>query len=706
MGQSQTGKILTAFFRLLAAILITCCLTACSRGKTAAVHPAHSPQDGGQSSLPRIDPGYVQWLERQSMLGMAQQFTGQVSGTGRLWRVSGSRQNPSILLEAAPNWLYVNPHTTGSGQDFFRRMAREDLGDILPKLGIGGLYVAPTGERGDIWVKPESAAFLDGSNVTALRFDPSLGGDEDFDKLARRMDSLRIQLGGDLLPAATGLGPDFMLQARKAARYDGIYAMLPVPQKDWPILPDIADEWEVLPLDANTVSALANQGIVPDALARDALPWAVKGGWAATGEIRGIDGQKRRWIYRYHDNPFRPVLLWQDPSGQARRIFSAAAIRHTGLQQQALAGLRMEALLGLEADAQAQKDAPLRGMEPGLTALREASQEIRRYGGWSMNAEILQPSHIPAVQAATVDFCRDSITPAAGAYALLTGDAAPLAQLLAAGKNADVDQSRMARGIGDGESINWQPLLDLPNGAELLRTVQGRMGQALTDGATWTTPASLAARVLGLSAGGPAEDAVAPLHKASLLLLAWRIGLPGLSFVSPQELAGALDPPTASGDKNNTGLTPLWGESPIGRVGGRPPAPLAFGNLNVQWANPRSFLHLVRRLLLARQAAGLAQGRLSAVLQGPEGCVGALSDLPGGGRWLLIANYSTEKREFPVRFPVSGRTRNAFDITAGRDVPLAIGNEHSFSLGPREARHILLAAGAEGISTIFKDEQP
>ncbi|MDE8731452.1 hypothetical protein PZH39_17455, partial [Desulfovibrio desulfuricans] len=94
------------------------------------------------------------------------------------------------------------------------------------------------------------------------------------------------------------------------------------------------------------------RGVVPDQLRRDTLDWATPGGWAVTGEVRGADGQVWRWVYRYSGNALRPVLLWQGPSGQARRVFSASVIQHTGLQQQTLAGIRLEALMGLDAQVE------------------------------------------------------------------------------------------------------------------------------------------------------------------------------------------------------------------------------------------------------------------------------------------------------------------------------------------------------------------
>lgn len=52
------------------------------------------------------------------------------------------------------------------------------------------------------------------------------------------------------------------------------------------------------------------------------------------------------------------------------------------------------------------------------------------------------------------------------------------------------------------------------------------------------------------------------LRNACLLLLGWRMGLPGLAFVSPQELTGALNlPHPPIGLPPSLGSVPLWGES-------------------------------------------------------------------------------------------------------------------------------------------------
>ena len=483
-------------------------------------------------------------------------------------------------------------------------------------------------------------------------------------------------------------------------------------------MPRLPDEWECLPLRPEAVAQLAQRGLLPDALVRDSLPWATPGGWAATGEVRGADGRIRRWVYRYSGDALRPVLLWQDPSGQARRIFSAAIIRHTGLQQQTLTGLRLEALMGLDVPAGAAEDAAaaqaahpgggdaarLARLTPGLDALDEAAREVHRYGGWAMQDDVLPPSLTPVVLAGAVDFSRDSITPAAAAYALLSGDAAPLAALLRASQASGVDQSRLARGLHDWQAVDWRPLLDLPQGRELIRKAQRLAGAPPEAMQLWTTPASLAARALGLKPAEASASAAdgsgksAALREACLLLLGWRVGLPGLSFVSPQDLSGALDLSRSTADlPASLGLTPLWGGNPGGVA---PDAPSAFGALEQQWADRQSFLHSMARLLRARRDAGLAEGKLLAVFSGPPGCVAVLSALPSGGCWLLAANFSAEKRIFPLALPAGITARTVRDIGGGQDLSSALtrnGHGLELELDGRHSRHVLLDGPAAGL---------
>ena len=719
-------------------------LTACAPHRPAA---GRGTAPVAQSGLPRVDPGYLQWLERQSFLGSVPALTGQVSGTDRVWRNSATARRLPLLLTAAPNWLDVNPFTLYAGQPLLRALALQDVPRFMVQAGLDGLFLAPSGERGDIWtdgapIAPDRYA-LPGENTTSLQFDPVLGADEDFARLAGQLDALHVQLGGELPPAATGLGPDFILQARHASRFDGLYAMIAVPRKDWDVLPVTGGEWDCLPLRPQAVQTLQQRGVLPDVLGRDGLGWTTPGGWAVTGEVRGADGQPRRWAYRYHGHVLRPVLLWQDPSGQARRVFSAAVIRHTGLQGQALAGLRLEALMGLDvgpveknaapdapapqgtsaAAGMAPAEAPTSGspaLSPGPEALDALSREIHRYGGWAMLDDALPAALTSRLQGTAVDVTRDAATTAGAACALLTGDAAPLAALLREALHAGADCSRQARGLHEALRVDLRALPDSPQFTAWKRLARQKVGAAAEAPYLDASLAGLATRALGrppsadaaaqkqvpLSGAGhsatartvPARSeaavsgkdgsatgqADAALARAALLLLSWRAGLPGLTFVSPQDLTGALVFPGSralTGDAART--APLWEE----RATVRPGLPLAFGPLPHQWAEAGSFARQAARLLTARRAAGLAAGKALAVISGPPGCLAVLSALPSGGYWLLTANFSDHGQRFVCTLPAAA-SGTAQDLD-GRAV-VRQGRALEVDLDAREARHILV----------------
>ncbi len=686
---------LATLLPIVAVLVVSLALAACTPRSGATQTTLRRSQPGGSAPLlPRADPGYLQWLERQSMLGSTQELTGQVSGTDLIWRNSASARRVPLLLTAAPNWFDVNPHSLDAGQPALRALAQSGMETFWAQAGFSGLFLAPMGEKGDIWsahaasATPDMAAEV-GDNITALRADPSLGSDDDFSRLTTKLDQAQMQMGGELPPAATGLGPDFILQARRASRFDGLYAMMAVPQKDWDILPTAADEWDCLPLRQAAVADLRKRGVIPGMLRRDSLDWTTPGGWAVTGEVRGADGQVRRWVYRYSGNALRPVLLWQDPSGQARRVFSAAVIQHTGLQQQTLAGIRLEALMGLDAQVEGQSGgrADPSTLVPGLEALETLAGEVHRYGGWAVQDDVLPPSLTRAVLATAVDFSRDSITPAAAGYALLSGDAAPLGALLKASLAAGVDHSRLARGLRDRQYVDWRPLLDLPDGQALVRRAQALAKGAPNAFGLPATQAELAVRALGIddAAAARPEHAQA-MQSACLLLLGWRIGLPGLTFLSPQDLTGALGLPQGSGKgASSANSVPLWGASAL--PGAQTAASLAFGPLDTQWNRETSFARQIARLLRTRRATGLASGRLVQVISGPSGCVATLSSLPDGGYWLLAANFSDRKQHVACPLP-AGAQGPARDVLSGLSLPT--GRTVEIDLDARQARHILL----------------
>lgn len=682
-----------ALWRLLAVVLALL-LCACSQevmgphGRKPMLLSGTERPDRAPGSLLRADPGYIQWLERQSMLGNADDLAAEVSGSERLWGNSGSNDRLPLLLDAAPCWLEVNPHTLRGKATAMQSLARSGTLEAFRRMGFSGLYLSPSQEQGALWHNQLRPDF--GTGTTSLAFDARSGDDEQFARLNARAATSGFQLGGSLPPAATGLGPDFFLQARHASRFSGLYAMMEAPSSLWSTLPASPQEWECLPLNARQCRALTDKGLLPPALLRDSLPWATPGGWAVTGEVRGADGKPRRWLYRYAGNVLRPVLLWQDPSGQARRVLSAAVIRHTGLQQQTLAGLHLEAIMGLDVPPDGGAPSPRDQLAPGLEALDALAREIHRYGGWAMQADILPPSLMPLIQRAPVDLTRDTVTSPAAEYALLTGDVAPLAALLRQSMNSGVRQEGLARGLHQWRGVDWRPLRDLPGGEALFQRAC-RLAGLHDDEYFWpTTPAGLAREALGRKPDAvPARDRRdTELEEASLLLLAWRVGLPGLVFVSPQELQGALPlPKSTPGTAASAGLVPLL--EPETAAGEVEPAPLAFGPLSEELRLPRSPASIMARLLHARAVSGVARGRLLRVVSGPAGTLATVTRLPDGSCWVLAANFGSASATLRIPLPVSGAAQDIVEQTS-----LAVRGGLTVTLNGRSARHYLVGAAA------------
>lgn len=449
-------------------------------------------------ALPRPEPGYQAWLANQSMLRQAAGYIAQVSQTERLWLRPGTDSRVDTLLLAAPNWQDCSTASFDKSAKFFNFL--EDRLAVLPARGTEGVFLGRITETHE-HLLGSGADGLAGS----LELDPAFGSPAEYDALIERAAQAGVQLGADLPAAATTRGPDFVLQARHATGYEGIYAMLAVPGNLWLHLPEASSEWDCRPLPEASVKALAEAGLIPAALRRDAMPGSHPAGWASTGEVLGSDGQPRRWVYRYEKSPDNPVLLWQDPAGASRKIFSAAIIARTGLDGITLAGLHVNGWLGLEPTGEL---APgLSRFEPGLGAIRDLAAQIHRYGGWCLLADSVAEDLLRQALAAGCDFCRDDVSAALFRQAFLSGNADALAMLLRSRKAERVEEKRLARNLNAmSENLVW--LLAEEEAPADFRQIPG--------------------------------ERQASLRKAWLV---WSAAMPGLFFYDDSSLGGAQNAP-------------------------------------------------------------------------------------------------------------------------------------------------------------------
>ncbi len=695
---------------------------------------APSRPHGGQApagELPRANPGYIQWLERQSLLRKAPEFTAIVSGSSLPWNAPSTVADLAPLLDKADIWLDFNPRRAALADDApaLAQLARNGLPRLLADMGVHGLFLSAAADAGTAW-DAEGAFAEQGRDAVSYAFAPAVGSDEDYAALEDAADAAGVVLGGELLPAATGLGPDFFLAVRGVRDYPGLFLMAEVPQECWDLLPLSRqnDDSAGRPLPPRAVAELARRGVVPPAFSCD-LPSAPagvneRGGWAATSEIVGVDGVNRRWVYRYAGSPRRAVLNWDDPSGAARRVLAAGVIRQVGLLHQPLVSLSVAALWGQDpavpaipavpavpADPSALADPGQNSSpEPALSALRDLCRDARRYGSRSLLRDPLPAALLPRVQAAGVDFAADTVTSPALEYALLSGDTAPLKQAVDASLAAGVDHARLWRAPADGTPLPFAQtgLSARLAAAGLSPDWQDVLG--VRDGGLAATAPALAAAAAGLTpeqalragwraAGNVKEDAnedARLIQAAHLLQIAFRAMQPGLLFLSGQDLSGALFAPEGPADEP---LPEAWTPEAVPPVATRQGLPVArqlYPPLAAQPGLEGSFAQELARLAQVRRATGVAGGRLIARADLAEpAAAGVLTLLPDGELLLAAGNFSGQSFVTDVNFP-AGLVRHGgpcTDLITGRSV--AVDRDHlRLRMEPWQYRIVRLGAAA------------
>jgi hypothetical protein len=197
----------------------------------------------------RADPGYSNWLERQSVLGRASDLAAVVSGSPLGWRNAPHADEASTpeLLREADVWLHVDPRRPRgrAAGSLLAELARPEFLLEASSAGGRGLFVAPAHPGGAYW-HDSRPSDLPAEDAVSMLFAESVGTDEDFALLARAAGSMTppVYLGGDILPAAPGRGPDFLLAAIRYRDYAGAWLMVEAPE---PYLADLPPGARTLP---------------------------------------------------------------------------------------------------------------------------------------------------------------------------------------------------------------------------------------------------------------------------------------------------------------------------------------------------------------------------------------------------------------------------------------------------------------------------
>lgn len=613
---------------LWAALLVCCLFLGACQGKTGQtqspsplIEPDNVAKESGQG---RVSPVHEQWLYRQSMLGASKELLEKVPAA-LLWRNASAKRDRHPVLASAPTWAVV------PGKPRFASVSQTL--PLLASLGVQGLWLRHAREGDLAWLqmdaqqRDEDASGLGDTGTASLAADPALGGADELRALLAGLASQNMQGGMPLVPAATGLGPDFMLQARMSERYTGLYTLFEIPRSHWDLLPRTRGPWDTQELANKTVASLDKY--LPAHLVQDNVPAQSRAGYAVTGEILGLDGQTRRYAYRYYGTRLDPVLDWQNPSGEARKILMASGIQTTGIFRQTLAGIDVSALAGLDTEATNSSTASGAGvadLEPALSALGELSRTVHRCGGWSLCLDPVSPDM--AREALKVaDFVEAPGFAKALALALQGGDAKGLRDLLEEYKKLDT------------RALAFPALKQEDDASKPERPDQG---DARPKDRTDAGP--------GTKSGKIPESRAELEAREDHLLLALPCGLPGLALLDARLLL---------------------------RPGGEAPSKAA--------------LHLTQALE-ARSRLDLGTGRLVKTIVPSQSTLATIVALPAGGYMITVLNLSRKPAQVVIATGLGADAVTSLTPGVQVD-QASSPTSFALSLKARQAAHLVAGTG-------------
>lgn len=702
-------KINAIIFLLVLSILS---LTAC--GKPPAWHQKNplGPSDGSDSGTPtpRADPGFIQQLEKRAMLANSADMAKIVSGSHLGWRSSASAVSATALMDYADTWVFINPLMlmVDGRRTTFDYLSDHRIWAGLREAKIGGIYIAPVRGSGAMWSTENED--VTGEDTVQFDFADFVSSDSSYRNLMSRVLTDEALMGSDIIPAATGIGPDFFLAIRNVREYPGIYCLVEIPKELWSELPEAKSERKGVPVPQSTIDKLSIEGLLPRGMVEDARN--ANCGWAATAQVSGIDANLRRWVYRYYKSPEFPVLNWEDPTRAANRIMSGSVVKQIGMQGQSLIGMKFDAFHGLEVSS-ASTDYSIADLGASLAAAHTMSREINRYGAWSWQRDNdLSTHNMAQILSTGVDFVSDHAFSPAAEHALLSGNASLLRYM---GKKIIEDRVVSSRLVHtspmhDGLSyslptVSADALSGNSEASSLLVSTQKELLASLNfalDGTTLhTTSVGLAAAALGLPPDAIPKDKEKAIRQGHLALIFFKAMQPGLVMLSGQDLVGAMplgtgtmrsDFKTSYMSRGSYALTDVAGSMPtsgqyIARTSNLYPY------LDAQVHDKGSFIQELGKLLEARKSTNISKGKIIAVPDvNKKGVVVLISEIDKGEYMLSATNFGRQSAHETIDLKKLGLKITRAKAIFGDGKYVNDSGSISISLGPWHSKAVSFSA--------------
>ena len=584
---------------------------------------------------------YTRWLEKESMLAQANKIAKQYSAQGSMWQRPFARPRPRTAVKMASVWYtaYAPSLVTRDGESILSALGDDKLWAAFQKVGIDAVHTGPVKQAGGVsgWQQTPS---IDGHfDRISTKIDPVFGTDNDF----KRMSASAKKHGGiiidDIIPGHTGKGYDFRLAEMAHDEYPGIYHMVEIAPEDWGILPDVPRGSDSVNLSLETEEELKKRGYIIGRLQRVIFyePGVKETNWSATGEVRGVDGVLRRWVYLHYFKGGQPSINWLDPSFAGMKLVVGDALHSLGSLGSNALRLDANGFLGVEKSSE---DMPAwsEGHPLSEAANLLISGMVRKVGGFTFQELNLSIDDIKIMSSAGADLSYDFVNRPAYHHALVKGDTEFLRLMMHAARDIGVDPASLVHALQNHDELTYELVhlwtvhkddifgfrgADI-SGLELRKLIRQELAQALTgeaapynllftaNGIACTT-ASMIAAVLGYSDLGKInEEAAEKIKNVHLLLAMFNAWQPGVFALSGWDLCGALTVDAESvmdlmkgGDTRwiNRGGYDLLGINPGAQTSsaGMPLARSLYGPLSHQLYDENSFARRLSEIIQIRK---------------------------------------------------------------------------------------------------------
>ena len=638
------------------------------------------------------DDSYIQWLVDQSMLHAARERSRLYAGQARLWQRPYAQARPRDASAIGSVWFTAYPAAiiTPEGGTVLEALGDDRLWSALSELGVQGIHNGPMKRSGGLRGR-EFTPTIDG-NFDRISFDidPKLGTEEQMLQLSRVAAAHNAIVIDDIVPAHTGKGADFRLAEMAYGDYPGLYHMVEIREEDWELLPEVPPGRDSINLEPPVVDRLHEKHYIVGQLQRVIFfePGIKDTDWSVTGEITGVDGKVRRWVYLHYFKEGQPSLNWLDPTFAAQQLIIGDALHAIDVAGARVLRLDANGFLGVE--RRAEGTAWSEGHPLSVTGNQLLAGAIRKAGGFSFQELNLTIDDIAAMSHGGADLSYDFITRPAYHHALVTGDTEFLRMMLREVHAFGIDPASLIHALQNHDELTLELVhfwtlhaydhyhykgQTLPGGhlrelirEELYERLTGEHApynlKFVTNGVACTTASVIAAalNIRDLDAIGPAE--VEQIQRLHLLLVMFNAMQPGVFALSGWDLVGALplapeqvehlmgDGDTRWINRGGYDLADLAPEASTSAEG-LPKARALYGSLAEQLQHGGSFACQLKRILSVRQAYDIAASKQILIpdVQAP-GLLIMVHELPAGkGVQITALNFSAETISETVCLP-------------------------------------------------------